>query len=235
MSSYNYSLTTFSKSGKLEQIENALKAVGAGVTSVGILGGRSAVLLTERKATSTLADAPTIERIASICPNIGLVYSGMGPDARILLAKARKTAETYKLTYGEYPSVYTLVRQVASIMQEYTQTGGVRPFGVSLLVAGVEPEGEGVALYQVDPSGAFWSWRASAIGKGMVNAKSFLEKRWTEGLEGEDAVHLGLLTLKEGFEGLMTKGNIEIGVADLSSGTFRCLGEDEIQDYLSNL
>lgn len=62
-------------------------------------------------------------------------------------------------------------------MQEATQSGGVRPFGVSLLVSGWDKDA-GVALYQVDPSGSYWAWKASAIGKNMVNAKTFLEKRY---------------------------------------------------------
>lgn len=110
-----------------------------------------------------------------VCEKIGLVYSGMGPDARVLLASARKYAQSYRGMYGEYPSTLMMVRQVASVMQEYTQSGGVRPFGVSLLVTGMD--GNEPSLYQVDPSGAFWAWKASAIGKNMVNCKSFLEKR----------------------------------------------------------
>ena len=87
---------------------------------------------------------------------------------------------------------------------------GVRPFGVSLLVAGWDSH-RGPTLYQVDPSGSFWPWKASAIGKNMVNAKTFLEKRYTEGLELEDAIHIALLTLKETIEGEMNGDTIEIG------------------------
>lgn len=174
-----------------------------------------------------------MERISMVCDNIGLVYSGMGPDARVLLTKARKAAQSYKATYGEYPPVYMLVREVAAVMQEYTQSGGVRPFGVSLMVVGTDETG--ASLYQVDPSGAFWAWKASAIGKGMNNARSFLEKRFSEELELEDSVHMALLTLKEGFEGQMNKDNIEIGIANSKTGHFHLLTPSQIQDYLANL
>lgn len=233
MSGYNYSLTTFSPSGKLVQIEYALNAVAQGVTSVGVRGTNGSVIVTERKTPTILVDESTMERVATICDNIGLVYSGMGPDARLLVSKARKAAQTYYHTFGEFPPVYMLVREVATVMQEYTQSGGVRPFGVSLLVIGVDNTGP--SLYQVDPSGAFWAWKASAIGRNMVNAKSFLEKRYSEDFELEDAVHTALLTLKEGFEGQMNKNNIEIGIASKSTGRFHMLNPDEIQDYLSNL
>lgn len=233
MSGYNYSLTTFSPTGKLVQIEYALNAVNQGGTAVGIRGTSGSVLVTERKSPSPLVETTTMERLAIICPNIGLVYSGMGPDARLLVTHARKAAQTYRATYGEYPPVYMLVREVANTMQDYTQSGGVRPFGVSLLVAGVDHTGP--SIYQVDPSGAFWAWKASAIGKGMSTAKSFLEKRYAEDLEVEDAVHMALLTLKESFEGQMTKDNVEIGIANHKTGAFTILTSDQIQDYLANL
>lgn len=139
------------------------------------LANNGSVIITEKKSPSALVDDSTIEKVSMVCENIGLVYSGMGPDARVLLASSRKFAQSYKRMYGEYPSTLMLVRHVASVMQEYTQSGGVRPFGVSLLVTGVDSTGS--SLYQVDPSGAFWAWKASAIGKNMINCKSFLEKR----------------------------------------------------------
>lgn len=167
-----------------------------------------------------------------------MVYSGMGPDYRILVDKARKVSHTgYKRIYNEYPPTRILVQDVARVMQEATQSGGVRPYGVSLLIAGwdegIEPESEsnagdeeeqkkaagktggilkgGPSLYQVDPSGSYFPWKATAIGKSATSAKTFLEKRYTEGLELEDAIHIALLTLKETIEGEMNGDTVEIG------------------------
>lgn len=151
----------------------------------------------------------------------------MGPDYRVLVDKARKVSHTgYKRIYNEYPPTRILVQDVARVVQEATQSGGVRPYGVSLLVAGwdegVEPEGQGgktggilkggPSLYQVDPSGSYYPWKATAIGKHATSAKTFLEKRYTEGLELEDAIHIALLTLKETIEGEMNGDTIEIGM-----------------------
>jgi 20S proteasome subunit alpha 2 len=126
--------------------------------------------------------------------------------------------------------VLQLVREVAAIMQEYTQSGGVRPFGVSLLIGGVDDDGP--QLFQVDPSGAYFAWRATAIGKNFANAKTFLEKRYSEEMELEDAVHTALLTLREGFEGEMTKDNIEVAVVSARERKFRILSAAEVSDYL---
>ena len=116
--------------------------------------------------------------------------------------------------------------------QEYTQRGGVRPFGVSLLAAGLEADMATPALYQIDPSGTYFQWRATAIGKNYVSAKSFLEKRWSQDMEIEDGIHTALLTLREGFEGEMTCHNIEVGIVTTSEKVFRTLTATQIQDYL---
>lgn len=165
----------------------------------------------------------------------------MGPDYRILVDRARKVSHTqYKRIYNEYPPTRILAQDVAKVMQEATQSAGVRPYGVSLLIAGwddgIEPEqapeekideesGEkrkvsrktggilrgGPSLYQVDPSGSYFPWKATAIGKGATSAKTFLEKRHNDSLELEDAIIIALLTLKETIEGEMNGDTVEIG------------------------
>ncbi|QIW97200.1 hypothetical protein AMS68_002718 [Peltaster fructicola] len=280
---YSFSLTTFSPSGKLVQIEYALNAVNQGVTSLGIKAANGVVLATEKKSSTPLIDASSSSKISLITPDIGMVYSGMGPDYRVLVDKARKVSHTgYKRIYNEYPPTRILVQDVARVMQEATQSGGVRPYGVSLLIAGwdegiepdelpeVKPEDQmtdvdtekkkttgktggirkgGPSLYQVDPSGSYFPWKATAIGKSATSAKTFLEKRYTEGLELEDAVHIALLTLKETIEGEMNGDTVEIGIvgppADNLLGyegvegaqgpRFRKLSPQEIEDYLTNL
>jgi len=275
---YAFSLTTFSPSGKLVQIEYALNAVNQGVTALGIKATNGVVLATEKKASSPLVEAHSSSKISLITPDIGMVYSGMGPDYRQLVDRARKVSHSqYKRIYNEYPPTRILVQDVARVMQEATQSGGIRPYGVSLLVAGwdegtedVTPEdgasektgedGEkkkvksskgkgGPSLYQVDPSGSYFPWKATAIGKSSTSAKTFLEKRYTEGLELEDAIHIALLTLKETIEGEMNGDTVEIGIigppehsllgyegVEGSTGPrFRKLSPQEVEDYLTSL
>ena len=163
----------------------------------------------------------------------------MGPDARVLVLKSRKQAVQYARQFGHPPPVITVVKDLAKVMQEYTQSGGVRPFGVSLLVIGRDGDHQ-TALYQVDPSGAYFAWSATAIGKNSQNVRSFLEKRYvavtdTENLfEIEDAIHLGLLGLKEVFEGKMDATNVQVAVVD-AKGEFRILTEAELIDYTAGL
>ena len=165
-----------------------------------------------------------------------MAYAGLSPDMRVLLKAARKEAEAYWLTFDEYPPTKVLVHKLASYVQQYTQSGGVRPFGVSLLVAGLDDE-DGAGLFQVDPAGSFFAWKAVALGRGVVGSKTFLEKRCTEPMELEDAIHTAILALKESFDGQMTESNIEIGVVSKVDGVaeFRKLSVQQVREYLENL
>ena len=187
------------------------------------------VLASERKA-PPLVDPATFRKIEKIGEEVGVGYAGMGGDFRVLLKRARKQASTYHLTYSEKVPTRQITQSVASVMQEFTQAGGVRPFGVSLLIAGCDDEGP--QLYQADPSGAFFEWKATAVGQNYINAKSFLEKRYADDMELDDAIHTAILTLREGFEGEITKDNIEIGVISTKDRRFRVLSPGEVQDYL---
>merc|ERR1712232_1341855 len=178
-----------------------------------------------------LVDIVEVKKIESITDSSGFVYSGIGPDYRVLVREARKSCQAYFCMYRETKPVSQVVKTTASVMQEYTQSGGVRPFGISLLVAGLEAD-RSPRLYQVDPSGAYFGWKATAIGKNYINAKNFLEKRYQDDMEIEDAVHAALLTLKDGFEGVMTSNNIDVAVVHVSDGKFHRLSSQQIQDYL---
>lgn len=230
---YSFSLTTFSPSGKLVQIEYALAAVSGGAPSIGIKCAKGVVLATEKKHKSIMYDEHSIMKIEPITSHVGMIYSGMGPDYRLLVGKARKIAQQYEMVHDEPIATPQLVQKVAYIMQEYTQSGGVRPFGVSLLTAGYDIHEDKPYLFQCDPSGAYFAWRATAMGKNSANGKSFLERRYSEDLELEDAVHTAILTLKEGFEGQMNADNIEIGVCNKDG--FKRLTPEEIRDYLANV
>jgi 20S proteasome subunit alpha 2 len=174
---------------------------------------------------------PDIEdNLTFLYMSIGFVYAGMGPDFRVVVRNARKNAQKYFLTYREVQPIDQIVRETALLMQEYTQSGGVRPFGVSCLVAGYDDDGP--QLYQVDPSGSYFGWKATAIGKNYINAKNFLERRYAEDMELDDAVHIALLTLRESYEGEMTEFNIEVGIISEEDKTFRVLTPQEVRDYL---
>lgn len=213
------------------------------------LASNGVVVATENKHKSILYDEHSVHKVEMVTQHIGMIYSGMGPDYRLLVKQARKMAQQYFLIYNEPIPTAQLVQRVAMVMQEYTQSGGVRPFGVSLLICGWD-SGKPY-LFQCDPSGAYFAWKATAMGKNFINGKTFLEKRWlrlqifscsnvffihyrySEDLELDDAVHTAILTLKESFEGQITADNIEVGICDATG--FRRLDPAHVKDYLANI
>ena len=232
MARYDRAITVFSPDGHLFQVEYAMEAVRKGTTAVGVRGTDHIVFAVERKSTAKLQDPRTVRKIHKLDKNIVLSFAGLTADARVLINRARIECQSYRLTFEDEPSVEYIAEYVSGIQQRYTQSGGVRPFGISLLLAGYDHNGP--QLYQIDPSGSYLAWKASAVGKHMVNAKTFLEKRYSDELELEDAVHTALLTLKEGFEGATDHTNIEVGIVG-ADGAFKVLTPAEIKDYLGEV
>lgn len=153
--SSNFSLTTFANDGKLEQVNNALAAANNGETAIGLKTKDGIILACEKYLSSILIDETSFQKISNVSKYIGSTYSGLGPDFKVLLKKARKEFQTYKLQFmDDLMPLHSISREVANLMQEYTQSGGVRPFGVCQFIAGCDREGN--HLYQVDPSGAYY-------------------------------------------------------------------------------
>ena len=232
---YSFSLTTFSPSGKLGQISHALKAVQSAATAIGVRARDGFVLVSEKKIENPLVEPETIEKVCPVSETIGMTYSGLGVDFRVLVKKARKLAETYRVTYAEPEPVMVLVKELAEEVQRFTQTGGVRPFGCSLLVAGLSHDGH-FELYQIDPSGSYYEWRATALGREFQSARGFLEKRWEEDMLLEDAIHTAILTLKESHDGVLAPGSCEVGVLGGEFGPkFTLLTREQIAESLAEV
>ncbi|KAM7382544.1 hypothetical protein PAMP_002270 [Pampus punctatissimus] len=221
---YSFSLTTFSPSGKLVQIEYALAAVAAGAPSVGIKASNGVVLATEKKQKSILYDEQSVHKVEPITKHIGMVYSGMGPDYRVLVRRARKLAQQYFLVYQEPIPTGQLVQRVASVMQEYTQSGGVRPFGVSLLIAGWDEDHP--YLFQSDPSESFEGQMTEEnIEVGICNEAGFKRLTPAEGhadmkQDEQSGLHHTLRTRGQ-------RVKLEVSFADIEPKTSSPVNEDK--------
>jgi 20S proteasome subunit alpha 4 len=209
---YDRAITVFSPDGHLFQVEYAMEAVKRGTTAVGVRGKDSVVVAVERKATAKLQDAKTVRKLVQLDENTCLVFAGLLADARTLIDRARVEAQSYRLTMDEPAGVEYIARHIANIQQKYTQSGGVRPFGVSTFVLGFE--GDEPRMFQTDPSGTFSEWKANAVGRNSKSIREFLEKNY-EDTQGRDTQILALKGLTEMVEpsskmidvAVVTKGN----------------------------
>ena len=150
-----------------------------------------------------------------------------------MLLKARKDIQVYHARYQDRITPFMLAKGVADVIQEFTQSGGVRPFGIGMIVGGFD-EDQGPQIYQIEASGTFYCWKATALGRGATEAKTFLEKTFSDDLDIGDATHLAIKALKNSFDGELTYKNIEVGILKTSDGQklFHILSQDEIKDLL---
>jgi proteasome alpha subunit len=224
---YDRAITVFSPDGRLFQVEYAREAVKRGTTTVGLKFKDGAVLIVDKRIASRLMEPKSIEKIFQIDEHIGCATSGLVADARVLVDHARVTAQVSKITYDERISVEMLVKKICDYKQNYTQYGGVRPFGTALLVAGVDDQG--VHLFETDPSGALVSYKAGSIGAGRNVVMEVFEEQYQEGMEMEDAIVLGLKALKKATEEeKLNPKSVEIGVVRRGFN-FRRLEDGEVE------
>ena len=208
---YDRAITVFSPDGRLFQVEYAREAVKRGTTTVGLKFKDGVVLIVDKRIASRLMEPRSIEKIFKIDHHIGCATSGLVADARILVDQARVIAQVNKITYDENMGVEELVKRICDYKQNYTQYGGVRPFGTALLVAGVDELGE--HLFETDPSGALVSYKAGSIGAGRNVVMEVFEELYAEGMGMQDAVDLGLKALKKATEEeKLNPKAVEIGI-----------------------
>ncbi|GAI83846.1 unnamed protein product, partial [marine sediment metagenome] len=187
------------------------------------------VLLVDKRISSHLVEPDSIEKIFQIDNHIGCATSGLVADARALVDRARIDAQINKITYGEKIQVKTLVKRISDFKQAYTQYGGVRPFGVVLLIAGVDSTGP--CLFATDPSGAYMEIKAGSEGAGRSGALAYLEENYREDMALEETIDMGIKALHKGSEGKLIPDAIEIAVINTKE-KFRRLSLDESKEYM---
>jgi 20S proteasome subunit alpha 4 len=224
--SYDRAITVFSPDGHLFQVEYAMEAVKRGSAVVGVRGMDCVVLGVERKAVALLQDPRTIRKIAKLDDHLTIAFAGFTADARVLIEKARIEAQSFRLTCEDAPSIDYMARYIAKTQQSYTQRGGVRPFGVSSMIAGFAND-KSPQLYLTDPAGTYSAWKANAIGGRNEKAvQEYLEKNWNATLTQEECIKLTIKALLEVVDS--GSKNMEISVMRYGDKV-HMVTEEEIQ------
>lgn len=236
MSGYDRALSIFSPDGHIFQVEYASEAVKRGTCAVGIKGKDCVVLGCERRSTLKLQDSRiTPSKISKIDSHVVLSFSGLNADSRILIEKARVEAQSHRLTLEDPVSIEYLTRYVAGVQQRYTQSGGVRPFGVATLIAGFDKDDNTPKLYQTEPSGIYSAWTAQTIGRNSKTVREFLEKNYNRDEPPATADECVRLTVRSLLEVVQTGAkNIEITVVRPGS-KIEILTSDQIGKYVEDI
>lgn len=223
---YDRALTVFSPDGHLFQVDYALEAVRRGTCAVGVRGAKVVVLGVEKKSTLQLQDPRTVRKVALLDDHVCVAFAGLTADGRILIDKARVECQSHRLTVEDPVNIEYITKFIAGVQQRYTQSGGVRPFGISTLVVGFDPHDDKPRLYQTEPSGIFSAWKANAIGRSSKTVREFLEKNWKEELDREEAIKLTVRSLLEVVQ--TGAKNIELTVME-KYGEITHLEQSEIE------
>ena len=163
--------------------------------------------------------------------HVGIATSGLVADARQLVARARVEAQINRITYGATVPVDVLVKKICDFKQSFTQYGGSRPFGTALLIGGVDDNG--IHLYETDPSGAYQSYHAGAIGSGRNTVIEFFEDNWKENMTLNAAMKLGLEALRSANDAELNREAVEVTVVD--SNGYRVLDRGEVNKQIDRL
>lgn len=223
--SYDTAITTFSPNGQLLQVEYALEAVKIGNCTIGFKTKDHVILAVEKKVTKKLQDTRSFKKICLIDHHIVSAFTGLGADSRVVVNRARIEAQQFKLNYDDLPSVDFISKKISSLMQKYTQTGGARPFGMSIMVAGINKNGE-VRLNQIDPSGMITGYKANAIGKNQKQVVEFLEKHYKEEASLEEGLKIVAKCLANNIDN--PKKNSEFCIVGKEG--IRFLSNEELED-----
>lgn len=232
---YDRGSTIFSPDGRLFQVEYAIEAVKRGTTAIGIKTTEGCSLVVQKRLHTSLVEKDMVKKIFSIDDQIATAIAGLTADARILVNQARIQAQVHRITYNEPITVEALTRRLANVKQMYTQHAGVRPFGVSLLIAGCD-EVLGPQLYMTEPSGSYWSYRATAIGSSAPTIIEFLEGEYQTIAKTVDEGNLiSLKALKHVSEEQLDSEMIEIAIISKTSPKLQYLSKPEIVGLISQL
>ncbi|HIQ39410.1 MAG TPA: archaeal proteasome endopeptidase complex subunit alpha [Methanothermococcus okinawensis] len=227
---YDRAITVFSPEGRLYQVEYAREAVRRGTTAIGIRCKEGVILAVDRRVTSKLIEVCSVEKIFQIDDHIMAATSGLVADARVLIDRARLEAQINRLTYDEPITVEALAKRISDIKQAYTQHGGVRPFGVSLLIAGIDRHSS--RLFETDPSGALIEYKASAIGAGRSLAMDILEEKYREDMSLDEAMELAIYTLYKVSKEELNPKNVDMAIIRTDTKIMEKIDYEKIEELV---
>jgi proteasome alpha subunit len=190
---YDMTPTMYSPDGRIYQVEYAIETVKRGTLAIGVKS-KDGVIMAVEEIPRKLQVSGITQKIFQVDDHIGVAAAGYIPDARVQVDDARTFSQSHKLIYDEQVEVETVAKHLADRCHQYTQYSGVRPFGVALIIAGVDQRGN--LLYVTDPSGTFVSYAAVAIGASADEVNAFLEKNYQDNMSLDDATALAIAAIE---------------------------------------
>ncbi len=192
---YDRTATMFTPEGHLLQVEYAEKTVRLGSASIAMKCKDGVFILADKRIDDKLIVKKSASKIYEIDSHIIASVAGIISDARVLIDKAQLMAQQNRITYDDEIETELVVKEISSMKQQFTQYGGARPFGVSVLIAGIN-NGEG-KIYTSDITGNYFEYYANSIGEKDLVIKEKLREKYDEKLTIKEGISVAIEIFKE--------------------------------------
>lgn len=230
MMGYDRAITMFSPDGRLLQVEYAKRTVRLGNTAIGMVCKDGVILVTDKRLVDKLVVPDAIEKIFKIDEHIMATAAGILSDARVLVERAQVKAQQHRVDYDSPIDNLAIVKDLCNLKQLCTQSGGLRPFGVSLLVAGIDESG--ISLFETDPTGLFYQYKATVIGEGEQEIEETLHKEYKDNMTMEEGLKLAIKLLKKALNNNFSAERVDAAMIPNSTKVVEKIKKDKLEKYL---
>lgn len=227
---YDRAITMFSPDGRLLQVEYAKKTVRQGSTAIGMVCSDGILLVADKRIVDRLVIPESVEKIFQVDDHIVATASGILSDARVLIERAQLKAQQHSVTYDSPIDTLTVVKDICSLKQICTQSGGLRPFGVSVIVAGIDADGP--KLFETDPTGIYFQFRATAIGEGETEIEEVLNQEWNDKITIEEGLKLCINALNKILDKNFTVERIDAAYITTADKQYVKVKKDKLDKLL---
>ena len=225
---YDMTPTMYSPDGRIYQVEYAIETVKRGTLALGIKSKEGVIMAVEEKPRALQTSGIT-QKIFQVDYHIGVAAAGYIPDARVQVDNARFFSQGSRMTYDESVEIATVARHLADQAHQFTQYGGVRPNGVSMIIAGIDQKGG--SIYVADPSGTYVQFAAIAIGAGSDDVNTFLEKHYHDDMSLDDAAALAIAAINLKVDAKNGADHIKMAKITSKNKIFEKVAEPELEKY----
>ena len=223
--------TMYSPDGRIYQVEYALETVKRGTLAIGIKCNDGVIIAVEENPRALQVSSIT-QKIFQVDKHIGIAAAGYIPDARVQVDNARFFSQSNKLTYDEPVEVETVAKHLADQSHQFTQYSGVRPYGVALIIAGIDQKGG--SIYVTDPSGTYVSYAAVSIGENSDMVTEFLEKNYKSDMTLEDGASLAVAAINLKDEKKDGSKHVKMSWIKLDKQIMEKVSESDIEKFVQS-
>ncbi|MFA6072753.1 MAG: archaeal proteasome endopeptidase complex subunit alpha [Candidatus Woesearchaeota archaeon] len=233
MMGYDRAITMFSPDGRLLQVEYAKRTVRLGNTAIGIVCKDGVILVTDKRLVDKLVVPDAIEKIFKIDDHIMSTAAGILSDARVLVERAQLKAQQHRIEYDSPIDNLVVVKDICNLKQLCTQSGGYRPFGVSLLIAGIDESG--ISLFETDPTGLYYQYKATIIGEGEAEVEEMLHKEYKDNMVMEEGFQLAIKMLKKALGDQFSSDRIDAAFVSLKTKQMEKVSKEKIEKLVKGI